>query len=622
MHGYWDRLLWVDLTRGRVSDEPLNAGYAEGFVGGSGLATRYLYDLIHADTDPLGPDNALIIMPGPLSGTRAPSCGRHTLVARSPLTGLLGESNVGGFVGAELRHAGYDGIVFTGHSPTPVWLYVRDGWAELRDADGLWGLDTFETQARIKRTLGDQRVRVGCIGPAGENQVRYAAVMHDHARAAGRTGLGAVMGAKQVKALAVRGTGHVPLADETHFDDMARDMTTLLKDDLVSQILRTTGTGGTLDYLHFLGALPIRYFTQGEWWEAAEISGNTMAETILTGVEGCYRCPIACGRRVTIPEGRYATEGAIKGPEYETLGALGSQLLIGDLAAVTYLGHLCDRLGLDTISTGNTIALACYLFQEGIIGPMETGGLELKWGDPDAVADLVEEVAYRQGFGEMLAEGTRRFAEQYGATDLAVHCNGMSLPMHDPRAYSGMALVYLTSPIGGSHNHSDYYWVENGRVMEELDILSPGRHEDAGKAIHVIRHQNWNSLINALVACTCSNAPATSYIELLNAATGRDLDTPAALGIGERIFNLKRVLNIRLGYTPQGERLPGLLRRALSQGGTDGFVPNETLLLSEYYQARDWDPATGRPSERKLASLGLTEVAMGQGSPTEDAGHG
>jgi aldehyde:ferredoxin oxidoreductase len=622
MHGYWGKLLWVDLTRGRVCDEPLNAEYAEGFVGGSGLATRYLYDLIHADTDPLGPDNRLIIMPGPLTGTRAPACGRHTLVARSPLTGLLGESNVGGFVGAALRHAGYDGIVITGQSPSPVWLYVEDGRAELRDANGLWGLDTFQTQALIKRTLGDRLVRVGCIGPAGENRVRYASVMHDNARAAGRTGLGAVMGAKKVKALAVRGTGHVPLANEAHFDDVAQDMEKMLKDDLVSQILRATGTGGALDYLHFLGALPIRYFTQGAWCEAAEISGNTMAETILTGVEGCYRCPISCGRSVTIPEGEYATVGAIKGPEYETLGAFGSQLLISDLAAVTYLGHLCDRLGLDTISTGNTIALAYYLFQEGIIGPTETGGLELTWGDPEAVADLVREVAYRHGFGEMLAEGTRRFAERYGATDLAVHCNGMSLPMHDPRAYSGMALVYLTSPIGGSHNHSDYYWVENGRVMEELDILSPGRREDGGKAIHVVRHQNWNSLINALVACTCSNAPATDYIELLNAATGRGLDTTAALEVGERIFNLKRVLNICLGYTPQGEQLPKLLRQALSQGGTEGFVPDEALLLSEYYQARDWDPATGKPSERKLESLGLAGFKMEKRPPMEDRGHG
>jgi len=609
MDGYHSRLLWVDLTRGQVRDEPLSGDYAERFVGGSGLATRYLYDLIGADAEPLGPDNPLIIMPGPLTGTRAPLCGRHTLVARSPLTGLLGESNVGGFVGAELRHAGYDGIILVGQSSAPVWLYVHDGRAELRDAGDLWGLDTLETQARIKATLGDRRVRVGCIGPAGENRVRFAAVMHDNARAAARTGLGAVMGAKGLKAIAVRGTGGVPLTDETRLNVTAREMKKIFKDDVLSQVLRDTGTGGNLDYLHLLGALPARYFSQGEWWEAAEISGNTMVETILTGVEGCYGCLVACGRKVTVPEGKYATNGEIKGPEYETLGALGSQLLIGDLEAITYLAHLCDRLGLDTISSGHTIALAIYLFQEGLIGTVETGGLALEWGDPETAARLLKQVAYRQGFGDSLAEGAKRFAEQQNAADLAVQFNGMSAALHDPRAFSGMALVYMTSPIGGSHNHSDYYWVEAGRAIEELDILSIDRHQDAGKAIHVTRHQDWNSLLNAMVTCIFSNAPVLDYIELLNAATGRALDSADALRIGERIFNLKRALNIRLGYTRQGERLPKLLRQPLSEGGTEGFVPDEELLLGEYYAARDWDLVTGKPLKGKLLSLGLGDVA-------------
>jgi aldehyde:ferredoxin oxidoreductase len=608
MKGYHGKLLWVNLTSGQVRDELLNPNYVERFVGGSGLATRYLYDLIDAETDPLGPGNVLIVMPGPLTGTRAPLCGRHTLVGRSPLTGLLGESNVGGFVGAELRHAGYDGIIVTGQSSAPVWLYVHEGQAELRDAEDLWGLDTFETQATIKETLEDTRVRVGCIGPAGENQVYYAAVAHDNARMAGRTGLGAVMGAKQLKAIAVRGTGTAGLANEARFNDVAREMKKTFKDDVWSQILRAVGTAGNLDYVHVLGGLPIRYFTQGEWWEAVEISGNTMAETILTGVEGCYGCLVACGRKVTISEGKYATDGEIKGPEYETLAALGAQLLISDLAAVTHLGHLCDRLGLDAISTGNTIALAHYLFQEGIIGPAETDGLELGWGNPDTVAHLLKQIAHRQGFGEALAEGTKRLAERYGATTLAVHVNGMSVPMHDPRAYSGVALTYMTSPIGGSHNHSDYYTIEVRRPIEELGIFSPDRQQDEGKAPYVARHQNWSSFVNALVACIFSNVSHTDYIELLNAATGRDLDAEGALEIGERIFSLKRALNIRLGYTREGERLPNLLRRSLSEGGTEGFVPDEELLLREYYEARDWDLASGKPSKPKLEALGLPEA--------------
>jgi aldehyde:ferredoxin oxidoreductase len=580
-------------------------------VGGSGAATRYLYDLIDADTDPLGPDNPLIVMTGPLTGTRGPLCGRHTLVSLSPLTGLLGESNAGGFLGAELRHAGYDGIVVTGKSSVPVWLNIHDGHAELRDGDDLWGLDTVETQAHIKGVLGDQRVRVGCIGPAGENLVKYSAVAHDNSRMAARAGLGAVMGSKLLKAIAVRSTASAPppLADEAGFNAIGREMKPIFKDDVVSQLLRQTGTAGSVDYFGIIGALPARYFTQGEWKNAPMISGSTMAETILTGVESCYGCLVACGRKVTIPAGEYATDGEIKGPEYETLGAFGSQLLIDDLNAVVHLGHLCDRLGMDTLSAGNTIALAHYLFQEGIIGTGETGGLELEWGNPDTVAALVKQIAVRQGFGDALAEGTERFATRYGAEDLAVHFNGMAPGMLDPRAYSGMLLAYTTSPIGGSHNHSSYYLVESGRAIEELDILSPGAHVDIGKAPYVVRDQNWSALLNSLVTCIFSNAPATNYIELLNAATGRCLDHDDALRVGERIFNLKRMLNIRLGYTPKGERLPKLLRQPLFEGGTEGFVPDEQTLLREYYSVRDWDQVTGKPSKRKLESLNLAEEA-------------
>lgn len=615
MDGYHGKLLWVDLAQGTVRDEPLREEYVRQFVGGSGLAARYLYDLLPPDADPLDEASPLLLMVGPLTGTHAPLSGRHTVVGRSPLTGLLGESYAGGFWGVELRRAGYEGLVITGRATAPVWLYLHDGRAELRDAGELWGLDTFATQARIRETLGDQRVRVGCIGPAGEHLVRYAGIAHDNARMAARTGLGAVMGSKRLKALAVRGTGSVPLklADEVRFEIVARRMRRIFQEDVFSQVLRATGTGGNLDYLYYLGALPIRYFTQGTWEGAAAISGNTMADTILTGVEACYGCLVACGRRVTIREGKYATGGEIKGPEYETLGALGSLLLVDDLAAITHLGHRCDALGLDTISTGNTIALAVYLYEQGIIGPAETGGLSLRWGDPDVVAALIEQIAYRRDFGDMLAEGTRRLAEHCGAADLAVQFNGMAPAMHDPRAYSGMMLTYTTSPIGGSHNQSAYYGVESGRVIEELGIEALDRHADSGKAASVVRHQHWNAVLNALVTCIFSNAPATDYIELLNAATGWDLDSGATLEIGERIVNLKRAFNIRLGYSRAGERLPRLLRQALVDGGTEGFVPDEETLLGEYYAASDWDPATGKPTRRKLEMLGLAEVARDLG---------
>ena len=610
MHGYHGRLLWVDLSAGQVRDEPLKERDARALVGGSGLAVRYLYDLLPRAAESGGAE-PLLFMAGPLTGTHAPLSGRHAIVARSPLTGLLGESYAGGFFGAELRHAGYDGIVLMGRSDAPLWLCIRDGQADLRDADSLWGMDTFETQAQIRETLGDRRVRVGCIGPAGENGVLYAGIAHDNARMAARTGLGAAMGAKRLKAIAVRGTRAVPLtlADAPRFEAVVERMRGIFREDVFSQVLRATGTGGNLDYLHYLGALPIRYYTQGEWDGASSISGNTMAETILTGVEACYGCLVACGRKVSIPEGKYATRGEIKGPEYETLGALGSLLLIDDLEAVTHLGHLCDRFGLDTISTGNAIALAVHLYQEGIIGSADTGGLALGWSDPDLVETLIDQIVHRKGLGEILAQGVRRVARHYGAEELAVQFNGMSPAMHDPRAYSGMALTYATSPIGGSHNQSAYYGVESGRIVEELGIDALGRHQDQGKAASVARHQDWNAVLNALVTCIFSNAPATDYIELLNAATGWDLDAERTLEIGERILNLKRAYNLRLGYSPEGERLPRLLRRALAVGGTEGFVPDEETLLGEYYQVRDWERSTGRPSRQRLVALGLDDVA-------------
>ncbi|MBN1400984.1 MAG: aldehyde ferredoxin oxidoreductase family protein [Anaerolineae bacterium] len=616
MFGYHDRLLRVDLSSGAIVVEPLGSEAVGRYVGGSGLATHYLYAMLDPQLPALAPESPLIMMAGPLTGTRAPMCGRHAVVARSPLTGWLGESHVGGYVGAALRHAGYDGLIMTGTAERPVWLSLEPGRAELHDAQELWGLETFETQARIRALLGDRRARVACIGPAGENGVLYAGIAHDRARMAARTGLGAVMGAKGLKAVAVCGTGRrMPaLADPGRLATISGELRALLKEDVFSQVLRATGTAGNLDYLHYLGALPARYFTLGEWPQATQIGGAAMAETILSGVEACYGCPVACGRRVTLSRYPSAEGGgadqSIKGPEYETLGALGSQLLIDDLEAVAHLAHRCDALGMDSISAGNTLALAVHLYQEGVIGPAETEGCVLGWGDAAMAAALLEQIASRRGLGALLAEGVQRLAERFGVPERAVHVNGMSPAMHDPRAFSGMALVYATSPVGASHNHSAYYLVESGRPLEDLDILSPGRHTDASKAGHVARDQNWNSLLNSLVTCVFCNATPQSLIALCNAATGRDMDAEEALEVGERIFSLKRALNLRWGYTPQGERLPRLLRQSLSEGGTEGFVPDEELLLREYYSARDWDRATGKPSRARLEALGLGDVAQ------------
>ena len=607
MNGYVGKLLVVDLSSGQIANAPLNRDYARDFIGGSGLAARYLFDYLRADTDPLGPDNTLVVMAGPFTGTKAPSCGRFVVAARSPLTGIWGEANCGADFGPEMRFAGYDGIIVTGRAARPVYLWIHDGQAELRDATGLWGQDTYATQRLIAQDLGNSRVKSLCIGQGGENLVRYAAALTTHGRTAGRSGLGAVMGSKNLKAIAVRGREPIPLFAEAEYNALARETWHYIKDDVLSAMYVAVGTAGSMDYLNALGDVPARYFTLGQFDGVDKISGTTMAETLLTGVSTCFACPIRCGREVS-SEGKYALPEN-KGPEYETLAALGNQLLMDDLAAVIYLGYLCDAYGLDTISCGNTIAFAYYLFDQGIIGPQDTGGLELRWGDSDVAATLIAQIARRQGFGAILAEGSKRVGEHYGVPELAVHVHGLEVAMHDPRAFAGMALVYATSPRGACHNKSNFYMIEMGGDIEGLTIVSPDRFVDYGKGALVARHQCWRSVSDSLVMCLHANASAAQVVGLLRAATGDDVTVDNVLTCGERILTLKRLLNLRLGYSAANEKLPKLLTQPLAEGGTEGHVPDLDTMRQEYYTYLDWDPVTGQPSPAKLAALGLAEAS-------------
>ncbi len=334
-----------------------------------------------------------------------------------------------------------------------------------------------------------------------------------------------------------------------------------------------------------------------------------MAQTILTGKAACQGCVIACGRVVTIDEGPYATGGEAKGPEYETIASFGSQLLVDDLPAIVALNNLCDAMGLDTISAGNTIALAYLLFDRGLISAADTGGLELRWGDPRPCFDLIRQTARRVGFGARLAQGSQALAAHFGAPDLAVQVNNLEVPMHDPRAMTGEALVYVTSPRGACHNQSDYYLVEMGNSMDELGLPMTDRLADSGKAHYVARHQDWRTVCNSLVTCLFAATPPSTYAELLSAATGHDWTLDEMLRAGERAWNLKRLYNLRLGLTRSSEKLPRLLLEALPDGGQAGHVPGMELMLKEYYAARGWDEASGAPTRNKLKELGLDQLA-------------
>jgi aldehyde:ferredoxin oxidoreductase len=605
MHGYMGKLLRVDLTTGAIQDEPLDEAYARDFVGGSGLAARYIYDMVDGDTDPLGPDNPLVFMTGPLVGTAMPSAGRCSVCALSPLTGIWGEANTGGFFGPELRFAGYDGVIITGRAEGPMWLSMVEGQAELHDAASIWGSDSYAAQEHVREILGESKARVACIGPAGEHLVKMAAVMNDHGRAAGRTGMGAVMGSKNLKAVAVRGRTQVGLVDPEGFKAVVHEIIRDLGEDMTVMSLQLAGTACYVDMALMYGDMPIRYYQQGEWPEASDLSGVLMDDQYGVKNTACYRCPIACGRQTHAPS--YGVE-QVDGPEYETLGALGTLLLVSDLEAVIYAGHLCNVYGMDTISTGATLALACEMFERGMLTAADTGGVELRFGDAETVHRLIKMMAHREGFGDVLAEGSAALTQAFGVPELAVTVNRLEVPIHDPRAFVGMAVSYALSPRGACHMRGDMYSVDTGQGPAlELGIEPGDRFESSREKGRIAaRQQAWRSLYNAMILCQFQNPGVERILAALNAATGWGLEAGDLMTLGKRIVTLQRLLNLRRGLTCADDRLPNQLLRPLKDGGTEGFTPDVDLLLAGAYAEYGWDPEMGCPTRETLESLGLS----------------
>ncbi len=606
------RILQVDLTTGaqRVSEVPPED--ERRFLGGAGLAARLLYPSLTPDLDPLDPRAPLLFMSGPLTGTAGPSVGRAVICARSPATGLWGESNIGGHIGPEIRAGGYEGVLVTGAAADPVYLWLHEGQVEIRPAAGLWGeTDTYQTQERIRAETGERLARVACIGRGGEARIPFASVMCDHGRLAGRTGMGAVMGAKNLKALAVRGRRPVPLARPAAFGELRRTANLELREDNVSRALRAMGTAQVMDYFAYLGEMPAHYFTRGQFEGAEKLSGAAVAETILSGVSTCHGCVIACGRLVRLRDGVQR-----KGPEYETTVGFGPNLGIDDIEAVTMLGERCDRYGLDTISLSNVIGLAFLMYEQGVLTRADTGGLALAWGNVPAAEELIEQTVRGEALGRWIGQGARRMAARFGVPEMAVEVNGLEVAYHDPRGASGMALIYATSPRGACHNQSHYYLVDAvGQTMEEIGVGLFGRQDGAEKAANVALHQDWVSVLNSLVMCLLANVPPRMTLDLTNAATGWDYTLEELRQTGERAWNLKRAINHRLGYQRSQDRLPAALLKPLAEGGSAGYVPPFEAMLSAYYRARGWEEHTGRPSRVRLAALGLEDIARDLGLP-------
>ena len=610
--GYIGRILWVNLTTGLQHTEPVTEEMARKWVGGSGFAAYTVFKHVPASADPLGPENILGFFTGPLTGTLVPASSRHSVAAKSPLSGRWGEASVGGSWGRALKQAGYDGVVLTGQAAEPVYLWINDGKAEIRPVHGIWGLDTYKTAEKIK-DLTHNKAEVCTIGPAGERLSPIAGLFTDghEGRTAARCGLGAVCGSKKVKAIAVYGRQIPALAEKDAIREKMKAMIPTIMEK--AKGLSNFGTAGLVTPCHMLGDFPIKNWREGLWEEgAAKISGAKLAETYLTGRFHCPGCVIGCGRQIAIHDGPYAgVKGG--GPEYETLGLLGASCLIDDLGAISYANELCNRYGIDTMDVGNLIAFSMEAYEKGIIGKEETGGMEIRWGDPAALIGLIKGIGEGTGFGAVLGEGFPAVVKRFGkkAQEIAMTVKGLSLPAHDPRAYNSIAVGYATANRGACHLEAFSHPFERALSMPELGIDAPlDRFQVEGKGILTAKAQNLMMIFDSLALCKFllfGGVRLNDVTEWLSLATGLTFSIEELMQCGERIFNQKRLFNIKCGAGRKDDILPTrILNEKRGSGGAAENLPPLEKMLDEYYAYRGWD-SVGIPTPNKLEMLGLRD---------------
>ena len=613
--GYMDRILRLDLSRGEFREEQLEEAVLKKYFGGSGLATKILFEETTADTEPLSPENRLIFMTGPMTGTAVPTSSRYSVVARAPKTGIFGESNSSGFWGPELKQAGYDGLIFQGKAASPVYVWIDNGQVSIRDAGHLWGKDTFETD-EIVRAETHARAKVACIGPAGERLIHAACIVNDgaDARVAGRTGMGAVMGSKNLKAIAVFGAKKAPVVDSDSLRGSVKELIPVMKTK--AERMTKCGTANGVIGYEKIGNLPIKNWRQGSWPEGAQkISGEHMAETILTGNYRCKGCPIGCGREVKIDKGKFAgLEGA--GPEYETVAFFGSMCLIDDIEAIAKASDLCNRYGLDTMSTGASVAFAMEAYEKGLLTKKDLGGLEMEWGNAEAMLSLVRKIAEKEDFGEVLGRGVKEAAKELGprAEEFAIEVKGLEPSAHDPRCFHSAAVAYATGNRGACHLQGGTHWAEASIAISELGWDTPfDRFATEGKGEMVAKMQNLMSLFDALGVCKFSlfgGVRPHHLVEWLNYITGWNFNLEEFMQTGERLYNLKRLFNVRLGISRKDDTLPmRLLTHRRGEGGTVRELPNLGTMLSDYYEYRGWGEE-GIPAPEKVAELGLNDFTV------------
>jgi len=601
MYGYNGRVIRINLTDRSIKKEELDLEVAKKYIGARGLGVKTFMDEVDPKVDALSPENKLIIAGGPLTGAPVPTSGRFMVVTKSPLTGTIAISNSGGKWGAELKFAGYDMLILEGKAKEPVYINIADDVITILEADEIWGKVTSETTDILQDIHGD-KAKVLCIGPGGENLSLMAAIMNDVDRAAGRGGVGAVLGSKNVKAIVVRGTGKVALVDDEKAKKVGMDKTVILrKDPVAGQGLPTYGSAVLVNIINENGIHPVKNFQESYTDQADKISGETLTEKYLVRKNPCYRCPIACGRWIKLEDG---TECG--GPEYETLWSFGSDCDIYDLNAVDVANMLCNEYGLDTISVGATIAAAMELYQRGFIKDEELAadGYSLKWGDADAMVAWTKKIGLREGFGDKMADGSYRLCEAYGAPQYAMTVKKQELPAYDPRGAQGHGITYAVNNRGGCHIKGYMISPEILGYPEKLDRFSL-----EGKAAYAKVFHDLTAVIDSLGLCifTTFGLGLPDFVDMYNAVVGEEHDNESLLRAGDRIWTLEKLFNLKAGLTKADDTLPKrLLEDKIAEGPSKGYVHRLDVLLPEYYNVRGWD-GEGVPTDDTLKALGLEE---------------
>ena len=623
-YGYTGNILRVDLSNSRYWIEHPNEQFYRTYLGGRAIALYYMLKDMDSNIDPLSGGNLLIFATSIIVGATAFAINRYTVCAKSPLTGAQGEAEAGGWWGPELKKAGFDAIIIKGSSPTPVYLYIKDGNIEIKDATHLWGKETGEAQKIIREELADDKIRIAQIGPAGENLVRFANIVNELKHFNGRNGLGAVMGSKKLKAIAVRGTKPINLYNKERISQVTKEITKRVLDNPLSRDLRESGTSATIRPFYEAGCLPSYNWTTGYFKEGEYLTAETYNKTILKGTKGCYACPIRCKRVVEVDEPNLKVDPAYGGPEYETIVALGSLCGISDLKYVAKANELCNRYTMDTISTGMTIAFAMQCYQEGILTKEDTEGIEPTFGNKDALLILIEKIAHREGLGDLLSQGSYLAAQKIGkGAEKFIHqVKGQEIPMHDPRVKTGVGLQYALSDYGADHMkapHDSFFKDESSwgiQEMKGLGILRPVSPESIDeKKVRLFKILDiYYSLLDIIGGCTLAYVPRgigsiEELLEIACSVTGWRITWFELMQIGERSINMARIFNHREGFTSKDDILPEVFYHNFKGGPLDGQgainKKDFEKAIKLRYELMGWNPDTGIPSTAKLIELGL-----------------